>query len=128
AFPLQEKARVELQADRTAYAPGEQVRLTTTLHIDKGWHVNSNKPTYEYLIPTAIEVQLPAGWAAPALTSPPGELARFTFAEEELSVYQGDVNIVAAFQVPATALAGDAAATVKVTYQACNDTQCLAPV
>src|SRR4029079_6749965 len=96
AFPLQEKARVELQADRTAYAPGEQVRLTTTLHIDKGWHVNSNKPTYEYLIPTAIEVQLPAGWPAPALTYPPGELARFTFAEEELSVYHRAVRILCA--------------------------------
>ncbi len=128
ALPLgPEKATVELDVDRTAYAPGESGRLVALVRIEDGWHVNSHLPTYEYLIPTAVEVALPAGWDAPELTYPPGKLARFTFADEQLSVYQGEVPIVATFHVPAAA-SGEVPVAVTVTYQACNDTQCLPPV
>lgn len=125
---VEQKASVELQVDRTAYAPGEAGRLVALVRIEQGWHVNSHKPTYEYLIPTTVEVALPAGWDAPKLTYPKGEIARFTFAEEPLSVFQGEVPIVAAFQVPRAQSVGEVPLRVKVTYQACNDTQCLPPV
>jgi thiol:disulfide interchange protein len=123
-----EKARVELDVDRTAYAPGQAGRLVALVQIEPGWHVNSHQPTFEYLIPTTAELKLPPGWDAATLSYPPGELARFTFAEEELSVFQGEVPIVAAFRVPATQSLGEVRVTVKLTYQACNDTQCLPPV
>ena len=125
---VEEKASVELDVDRTAYAPGEAGRLVALVRIEPGWHVNSHQPTYEYLIPTTVEVSLPPGWAAPTLSYPQGEIARFTFAEEPLSVFQGEVPIVAAFQVPHAQSVGEVPLRVKVTYQACNDTQCLPPV
>ncbi|HEV8240553.1 MAG TPA: thioredoxin family protein [Thermoanaerobaculia bacterium] len=125
---VEEKASLELDSDRTAYAPGEAGRLVALVRIAPGWHVNSHQPTYEYLIPTTVEVSLPAGWEAPKLTYPKGEIARFTFAEEPLSVFQGEVPIVAAFEVPRAQSVGEVPLRVKVTYQACNDTQCLPPV
>jgi len=125
---VEEKASVELDVDRTAYAPGEAGRLVALVRIEPGWHVNSHQPTYEYLIPTTVEVALPAGWEPPKLTYPKGEIARFTFAEEPLSVFQGEVPIVAAFRVPQAQSVGEVPLVVKVTYQACNDTQCLPPV
>ena len=124
-----EKAHVELDVDRTAYAPGEGGRLVAIVRIDEGWHVNSHQPTYEYLIPTTLEVTLPAGWEAPQLTYPKGELERFSFAPEEpLSVFQGAVPIVAAFRVPRAQSFGEVPLNVTLTYQACNDRQCLPPV
>ena len=126
--PTPEKASVELDVDRTAYAPGEAGRLVALLRIEDGWHVNSHQPSFEYLIPTTAEVELPAGWKAATLTYPAGEMARFQFADDPLSVFQGEVPIVASFLVPASASAGDVVVRVKVTYQACNDTQCLPPV
>jgi suppressor for copper-sensitivity B len=125
---FEEKASVELDVDRTAYAPGEAGRLVALVRIEEGWHVNSHQPTYEYLIPTTVEVALPKGWEAPRLSYPQPEIARFTFAEEPLSVFQGEVPVVAAFRVPAAQSAGEVPLVVTVTYQACNDTQCLPPV
>lgn len=124
-----EKAHVELDVDRTAYTPGEGGRLVAIVRIDEGWHVNSHQPTYEYLIPTTLEVTLPAGWEAPQLTYPKGELERFSFAPEEpLSVFQGAVPIVAAFRVPRAQSFGEVPLNITLTYQACNDRQCLPPV
>jgi suppressor for copper-sensitivity B len=123
-----EKAKVELDADRTAYEPGSQGRLVALLHIEHGWHVNSHKPTYEYLIPTEVELALPGGWEAATFTYPAGKMARFTFAEEELSVFEGDVPIVASFRVPASQATGEVRVDATVAYQACNDTQCLPPI
>src|SRR6185503_11072012 len=77
-----EKASIELQIDRAAYAPGETGRLTAVVRIDEGWHVNSHQPTYDYLIPTSLELRLPKGWEAAQVTYPEGKLARFSFAPE----------------------------------------------
>jgi thiol:disulfide interchange protein len=126
--PTPEMASVELDVDRTAYAPGGAGRLVALLRIEDGWHVNSHQPSFEYLIPTTAELELPAGWEAATLSYPAGEMERFTFADEPLSVFQGEVPIVASFLVPASATAGEVSVRVKVTYQACNDTQCLPPV
>ena len=128
AVPRVEKARVELHLDRTAYAPGETARLATVLRIEEGWHVNSHTPTYDYLIPTTVEVEVPAGWAAAQVDYPAGETARFTFAEEPLSVYDGTVAATATLRVPEGAPRAEVPLVVRVTYQACNDRQCLAPV
>ena len=128
AVPREEKAGVELHLDRTAYAPGDTARLATVLRIEDGWHVNSNTPTYDYLIPTTVEVRLPEGWPAAEVSYPAAKTARFTFAEEPLSVYEGTVAATAALRVPPDAAAGESELAVSVTYQACNDTQCLPPV
>ena len=50
----EQKARLVLDADRTAYAPGGEGRLAALVHIEQGWHVNSDRPTYDYLIPTRL--------------------------------------------------------------------------
>ena len=115
AQPQEEKARVVLDADRTAYAPGAQGRLAALVHIEPGWHVNSHQPTYDYLIPTGLDVALPAGWAPPAIAYPEPEMARFTFAEEPLSVFEGSVAIVATFAVPAQQAAGEVPVEVTLT-------------
>jgi thiol:disulfide interchange protein len=128
ARPPVEKARLVPDADRTAYAPGTVGHLAAVVHVDEGWHVNSHQPTYDYLIPTRLEVTLPAGWEPAAISYPQPLMARFTFADEPLSVFEGTVGIVAAFKVPAATPAGDVPVELALRYQACNDTQCLPPV
>ncbi len=128
APPRIERARLAAAADRTAYEAGSTVRLAAKLAIDAGWHTNSNRPTYDYLIPTSAEFGLPAGWPVAEVDYPPGEMKRFSFAEDALSVYEGEVVILATTRVPATAVEGELPARVSVTYQACDDRSCLPPV
>src|SRR5215472_17403146 len=101
ALARPEKARVALQSDRAAYAAGTTARLSALVAIDAGWHVNSHNPTFDYLIPTVLELEQPAGWPQAAIDYPPGQKKSFAFADVPLSVYDGDVVIQATVRVPA---------------------------
>lgn len=128
AGPKVEKAAIEIGLDRTAYTAGSEARLAAVLTINSGWHVNSNPASFDYLIPTAVEVTLPEGWPTATTTYPPGKLQKFSFADEKLSVYDGRVALITRIPVPAGTPLGDHPVTVGVTYQACDDRSCVAPV
>ena len=123
-----EKAKVEAAPERTAFAPGETARIGVWMTIEDGWHTNSHEPTFEYLIPTALEVEPPAGWRLAGVDYPPGELETFSFEDQPLSVYEGEVGLVARLAAPADAADGPAEARLALTYQACDDRSCLPPV
>src|SRR3954463_856380 len=61
-IPRQEKAQLDLAADRTAYEAGTTAHVIARVTIEPGWHVNSHKPTFDYLIPTTLDLELPSGW------------------------------------------------------------------
>ena len=124
----QEKAEVRLLADRTAYEPGETARVAAKVTVEDGWHVNSNTPTFDYLIPTKLDLELPAGWPDEAVRYPKHEMQTFAFADQPLAVYDGEFAIVAEFKVPADAKNGKVPVKGALRYQACNHSQCLAPV
>jgi len=128
AFDL-EKGDVEVLVDRTSYEPGVSARIAVTLTIEEGWHTNSHIPSYDNLIPTRAVFAAPPGWTKPAEPAyPPGELKSFSFADKPISVYDGEVVIVGDVVVPADIAAGTYPIRTTVTYQACDDKMCLAPV
>ena len=124
----QEKAEIGLVADRTAYEPGETARVAAKVTVEEGWHVNSNTPTFDYLIPTKLDLELPAGWPDEALRYPKHEMQTFAFADQPLAVYDGEFVILAEVKVPAEAQNGKVEVRGALRYQACNHSQCLAPV
>lgn len=99
---------------------GDDVEGTVTVTIVDGWHVNSNKPTEDFAIPT--ELVLDADNVE--LSYPPHQMKPFEFTNgKPLAVFDGKFQIPfrAKLKPGATALA----ATLK--YQACSDRVCLAP-
>ncbi len=124
----QQKASFVLHADRTAYEAGTPARVAALVSIEHGWHVNSHKPTFEYLIPTVLELALPEGWSPGPVQYPPHEMQTFAFENQPLAVYDGDVVILADVKVPAGVPAGSYPVKASLRYQACNDSQCLPPV
>ena len=124
-----EKGDVEVALDRTAYLAGEPAELAVRLTIDDGWHANSNQPTYDYLIPTTVDLELPPDWGeAGTLRYPPGEMKTFSFAPTAISVYEGEVFVRASLATPAAAASGTYPIRANVTYQACDDKMCLPEV
>jgi suppressor for copper-sensitivity B len=121
------KATLNLAADRTAYEPGSEATVGAFMTIDTGWHTNSHEPTFEYLIPTILEVSLPEGWEPARISYPAGEMKTFSFEELPLSVYEGEVELRATLQVPADAPEGSATVEAILRYQACDDRSCLPP-
>lgn len=133
-IPLQqgldlERADVDAALDRTAYVGGERAGLSVRISIDDEWHTNSNQPTYQELIATEVTLEPPPEW--PEIIGPrypEGEMKSFSFTEFPISVYEGDVFIRADLDVPADAATGTYPIRATVTYQACDDKMCLAPV
>jgi len=123
-----EKAQVNAAAERSSFAAGDTARIGIWMTIEKGWHTNSHKPTFEYLIPTAVQVDPPAGWTVEGVDYPPGQLKTFAFEEQPLSVYEGEIALIARLAVPADAVDGTVEADFSLTYQACDDRSCLPPV
>ncbi len=88
--------------------------IRVSLEIRDGWHVNANPASLDFLIPTQIEGRLRQ------VVYPPGETFRFSFAEEELSVYSGRTTI--------RGQVGPDEPSLRLIYQACDDRRCLPPV
>jgi len=98
--------------------------LIVDAELASGWHVNSHVPSEDYLIATSVRVDPAAGVRAGEAKYPEGRMKKFSFAEKPLSVYEGTFTL----EIPLTFEgAGPSAVTGSVEFQACNDTQCLAP-
>ncbi len=123
-----EKACVRLAADRTAYRSGTEARIAAVVTIEPGWHVNSRNPTFEYLIPTEVQFHIPPGWTEPAVAYPPGTMQTFAFAPDPISVYDGQVEVIATLAIPASVAAGSIPIEADLRYQACTDDRCLPPI
>jgi suppressor for copper-sensitivity B len=126
--PREEKAALTVAADRTAYEPGETARIAAKVVVEEGWHVNSNTPTFEYLIPTKLDLELPAGWPGESVRYPKHAMKTFAFADQPLAVYDGELVILSQVKLPPEAQKGSIPIRVSLRYQACNDSQCLPPV
>jgi len=118
---------VEIRPEVEQVAAGELLRAEVVVKIDRGWHVNSDRPGDEFSLPTTLTWDLPEGWDEPEVAYPDGVELDFDFSDEPIEVWQGTAVIRAVFVVPGT-VSGPATIGVEVTAQACNDTQCLPPV
>ena len=121
------KATLEVVADRTSYAPGSQARLAALVEIESGWHVNSNTPSYDWLIPTELDLTLPEGFAEPRLEYPKQKMQQFEFTEEPIAVYDGRFKILAHVDVPAGIGEGTYEVAASLRYQSCDHESCLPP-
>jgi hypothetical protein len=97
------------------------------MSVRPGFHVNSNTPTEEYLIPLKLTWASAGALEGGSVTYPKPSLEKYEFAEKPLSVFTGNFELVANFKVAANAPAGPGAAVGKLRYQACNDRACFPP-
>jgi hypothetical protein len=102
-----------------------QVKIPLT--VREGFHVNSNHPSEDYMIPLSLTWSDPGALQPGAVTFPKPVLEKYEFAEKPLSVYTGTVDLVASFKVGPAAAAGPGAATGKLKYQACSSRACYPP-
>jgi DsbC/DsbD-like thiol-disulfide interchange protein len=106
---------------------GASVEAKIPLTVMSGYHVNSNKPNEEYLIPLRLTWTSTGALEGGTVTYPKPQQEKYEFSEKPLSVYTGNVELVAAFKVAANAPAGPGAAAGKLRYQACSNKACYPP-
>lgn len=99
---------------------------TLKLQLEPGYHVNSNSPNEEYLIPMRLK------WDSAAVETisvnyPKPVTEKSDFSDKPLSVFSGSFEINTKFRRAAKASPGPSFLNGKLRYQACNDKMCLPP-
>jgi DsbC/DsbD-like thiol-disulfide interchange protein len=89
-----------------------------------GFHVNSDKPKDEFLIP--LKLTWTGGPLETQTISYP-KPEEITVGDQRLLVFTGNFQIQTKFKVPAGAPTGAVAMTGKLRYQACNSEMCFRP-
>lgn len=112
--------------DGTAPQPGANATVVLRVTVAPGWHVNSNVPLDEFLIPTSVRLECPPGWRAEPPIFPPHSVVRLAFSEGPVAVFTNT------FEIRVPVRAGTAPPAISelrgaVEAQACNDKLCLAP-
>src|ERR1043166_4406448 len=106
---------------------GAAVQAKIPMAVKPGFHVNSNTPSDEYLIPLKLTWKSTGALEGGQIAYPKPTLEKYEFSEKPLSVYTGKFDVVANFKVAATAPAGPGVAVGQLRYQACNDRACFPP-
>ena len=135
AAPAQSIPNASTIAKPQAYASldkvprGQTFEAAVVVQIANGFHMNSNKPSEDYLIPTTITPNPPQGIHVVNTTYPPGKRKTFSFSPNKpLSVYSDTVTLRLKLSADASAPLGPMAIPAILRYQACNDSTCLPPV
>ncbi|HEX8984407.1 MAG TPA: protein-disulfide reductase DsbD domain-containing protein [Bryobacteraceae bacterium] len=105
---------------------GEAVEARITLQLRGGYHVNSNTPNDDYLIPLRLKWQ-PGPLVAGEVIFPKPEQRNYSFSSKPVSVFTGDFQVTVKFKVEPNAPAGLGAAIGKLRYQACSEDTCYRP-
>ncbi len=105
---------------------GATVETKLAAAVRPGFHVNSDKPQEEYLIPLRLKWE-PGPLTAVSVVYPKPEMEKYAFSDKPLSVFTGSFPIVTKFTVDPKAPAGPGTLIGKLRYQACSNDTCFAP-
>ena len=106
---------------------GDSADVVVPIKITHGYHVNANPPTFSYLKATELEVPQTAGLSVEFVRYPDPLKKKFSFSEQELAVYEGEVIIKARVKAETSAQTGKRNLSAKLRVQACDDKVCYAP-
>jgi hypothetical protein len=120
---------VKLKTGEAVYKvkKGAAVQVSVVVEIEDGYHINSNRPAEEFLIPTALKFDRLKGITTARIIYPKAKIQKFEFSEKPMSVYDGEAVIKFTARALPSASAGAQTLRAKLTVQACDDKQCLRP-
>jgi DsbC/DsbD-like thiol-disulfide interchange protein len=106
---------------------GRTLQGAVVIYIPGGYHVNSNRPTGKYLIPTSVKLDPRDGVRVGGVRYPRASLRSFSFSDQKLSVFEGRVVMRFSVTIPASFPHSKMELKAKVRYQSCSDKECYAP-
>jgi hypothetical protein len=112
----------------SAIRRGEPGQVDLRFRITPGYHINSNTPKSEFLIPTSLKLDAPTDIVIGKITYPVGRDMAFPFSpDEKLSVYSGEFDIAVVVRPLHTVLPAKYMIRGQLKYQACDNAQCYPP-
>ena len=107
---------------------GHSSKVALEFRVGPTFHINSNTPKSELLIPTQLLLSPPTDTAVGQIKYPAGLDASFPFAPTEtLNVYAGRFIITAVMSATPAAVPGKYRVRGTLKYQACDNRACYPP-
>src|SRR5258708_12273072 len=105
-----------------------QTMVNLDFRVPHGYHINSNAPKSEFLIPTALKMDLPTDIILGKIAYPAGEDLSFPFSpDEKLNVYTGDFTIGLAVHPLRSFTPGKYLMHRSLPYHASDNSPCFPP-
>ncbi len=107
---------------------GENFKILLEMNIEDGWHINSNKPLDEYVIPTEVKVDIINGVDIKNIIYPEPKIIVLESLGGKTSTFEGITQIEINGIIDSEYRYDNIEFLIDVTYQGCNDEMCLAPI
>lgn len=107
--------------------PASNFKIAIEANVHDTWHVNSNKPKDEFLIPTVISLSDTSNFKLLKVAYPDPHDIQLDFSDSPLSVWEGKVYFGGLIKSKENINPGNYELIVNFDYQACNNQSCLAP-
>ena len=123
--------QIEIDLQQIAETDGSHAgtthRVAIKVRLDPGFHVNSNKPLEDFLIPTVLMLDPPDGIELSAVAWPDAITLNQEGAEIPLAVFEEEFIIGATLSLSPTLSVGKHVVRGALRYQACDETMCYLP-
>ena len=106
---------------------GSEFKIALETSISNGWHINSNKPHDNFLIPTKLTIDSIKGFKLDNVYYPQAQDIKLSFSETPLSVWEGEIFIAGLIKTSKDLTPGNYNLIANLEYQSCNNKTCLAP-
>jgi Thiol:disulfide interchange protein DsbD, N-terminal len=112
----------------TTVTRGKPGNVELDFRVISGFHINSNTPRSDFLIPTVLKLDPPTDIVIGRVTYPPGEDRAFPFAPTDpLSVYSGTFPLTVVVRPLMSVIPGRYMVHGRLKYQACDNAACYPP-
>lgn len=107
---------------------GKSASVPLSFRVLSGYHINSNRPKSDFLIPTVLKVEATTDIVIGRTTYPEGQDMTFPFdPDEPLNVYTGDFQVNVLVRPMLSVQVGKYVVRGTLKYQACDNSACYPP-
>lgn len=119
--------KIETYKSLDKISPGGEFKLAAKINIKETWHINSDKPYEDFLIPTEFNIEENPYFKLKKIEYPDPQDVKLAFSDKPLSVLQNEILIGALVETSDQIKQGEYPLAVVINYQACNERVCLPP-
>ncbi len=128
---LAQPGRIQIEAsaalESTGAHAGGSIHGAVSIRLESGYHVNSNTPLDESLIPTVLGLDPPPGVRLVGLVYPEAVLLEQIGVDEPLAVFEEEFVIGFTLALAEDLPVGEYAIPGTLRYQACDERMCYMP-
>ena len=126
SFAQPQLVTLKLGKNNLKVTAGKEFKVVLNASIQSGWHINSDKPNDQFLIPTTIKSGNKS-FPISNIVYPQPDERKLAISEKPVSVFENDIKVELTFKINKSTTSGKYKIPIQFGYQGCNDQTCMPP-